>query len=384
MALGSHAHCHHMHHRHSPHRHATPTSPLTPAARATSCWRTCATLCRTTSRSPSASRCAPCSTWATRCGGGPGWRLEPLSWVRPRAGNRAGVQQPRFGAPARAARRPRVRPTHPPHTPGRPPPPAGPLWCAQRRQLWRGAVAEAHLHLGRRARRAAARLAAPHALLPHAPADHQPARRRAVLRRAADGERGVVQRLGSGSVLPLPSSTLQHTNKRSSSLSSGAAASSSAACLLQLLHPNLAPPPPPVPPCLPSPAQAGAPLRPVTVRDAIGDLPAIESGHAAEEMEYVSPPVSRSTTGAPGRAGAPFLGVGQTPASPLTHMAVPGQHPVLLFWGAAAHGARPGHTAGCRLHARDRPPSAHHHRCPLVSRHRCRHSSTTCGAIAPP
>lgn len=38
--------------------------------------------------------------------------------------------------------------------------------------------------------------------------------------------------------------------------------------------------------------QVGAPLRPVTVRDAIGDLPAIENGHSVEEMEYVSGPVS--------------------------------------------------------------------------------------------
>ncbi len=37
--------------------------------------------------------------------------------------------------------------------------------------------------------------------------------------------------------------------------------------------------------------QVGAPLRPVTVRDAIGDLPAIENGHSVEEMEYVSEPV---------------------------------------------------------------------------------------------
>jgi len=38
--------------------------------------------------------------------------------------------------------------------------------------------------------------------------------------------------------------------------------------------------------------QVGAPLRPVTVRDAIGDLPPIENGHMEEEMEYVSGPVS--------------------------------------------------------------------------------------------
>lgn len=43
--------------------------------------------------------------------------------------------------------------------------------------------------------------------------------------------------------------------------------------------------------------QVGAPLRPVTVRDAIGDLPAIENGHSVEEMEYVSGPVSCSQGG---------------------------------------------------------------------------------------
>ena len=36
----------------------------------------------------------------------------------------------------------------------------------------------------------------------------------------------------------------------------------------------------------------GAPLRPVTVRDAIADLPAITNGHAEEEMEYDQGPVS--------------------------------------------------------------------------------------------
>ena len=66
--------------------------------------------------------------------------------------------------------------------------PAGPLRRAQRRQLWRGAVPQAHLHLGGRPRRAAARLAPPHALLPHPPADHQPAGGRAVPRGAPDGE----------------------------------------------------------------------------------------------------------------------------------------------------------------------------------------------------
>lgn len=40
------------------------------------------------------------------------------------------------------------------------------------------------------------------------------------------------------------------------------------------------------------PQTVGAPLRPVTVRDAIGDLPAIENGHSVEEMEYVSGPMS--------------------------------------------------------------------------------------------
>ncbi|PSC75867.1 DNA (cytosine-5)-methyltransferase 1-like [Micractinium conductrix] len=40
------------------------------------------------------------------------------------------------------------------------------------------------------------------------------------------------------------------------------------------------------------PQTVGAPLRPVTVRDAIADLPAIQNGHMVEEMEYVSGPVS--------------------------------------------------------------------------------------------
>ena len=67
-----------------------------------------------------------------------------------------------------------------------------------------------------------------------------------------------------------------------------AAASSS-----QLTHSLSACLPHPLPsPCLPRPLQVGAPLRPVTVRDAIGDLPEIASGHAEEEMEYTSAPVS--------------------------------------------------------------------------------------------
>jgi hypothetical protein len=43
--------------------------------------------------------------------------------------------------------------------------------------------------------------------------------------------------------------------------------------------------------CLFSAWQVGAPLRPVTVRDAIGDLPPIENGHMVDEMEYCSGPV---------------------------------------------------------------------------------------------
>lgn len=39
------------------------------------------------------------------------------------------------------------------------------------------------------------------------------------------------------------------------------------------------------------PQTVGAPLRPVTVRDAIGDLPAIENGHDVEEMPYTGVPV---------------------------------------------------------------------------------------------
>jgi DNA (cytosine-5)-methyltransferase 1 len=40
------------------------------------------------------------------------------------------------------------------------------------------------------------------------------------------------------------------------------------------------------------PALPGAPLRTMTVRDAIGDLPQISNGHNAEEMVYSGPPVS--------------------------------------------------------------------------------------------
>jgi hypothetical protein len=39
------------------------------------------------------------------------------------------------------------------------------------------------------------------------------------------------------------------------------------------------------------PQTVGAPLRPVTVRDTIGDLPPIENGHDADEMDYPGPPV---------------------------------------------------------------------------------------------
>ena len=65
--------------------------------------------------------------------------------------------------------------------------------------------------------------------------------------------------------------------------------------------PHIAAPSSQLTPCLTltapcSPRQVGAPLRPVTVRDAIGDLPEIASGHAEEEMEYTSGPVSACKT----------------------------------------------------------------------------------------
>lgn len=45
----------------------------------------------------------------------------------------------------------------------------------------------------------------------------------------------------------------------------------------------------------------GAPLRPVTVRDAISDLPVIANGHDVEEMEYQGEPVrSRGSWGGAG------------------------------------------------------------------------------------
>ena len=60
----------------------------------------------------------------------------------------------------------------------------------------------------------------------------------------------------------------------------------------QSADPSLPPAAPSLAAWLPACLQVGAPLRPVTVRDAIADLPAITNGHAEEEMEYDQGPVS--------------------------------------------------------------------------------------------
>lgn len=66
----------------------------------------------------------------------------------------------------------------------------GALRRAQRRQLWRLAVAQAHVHLGGRTRGAAPRVALGPPRVQVAAADDQPPRRRAVHRGAADEPRG--------------------------------------------------------------------------------------------------------------------------------------------------------------------------------------------------
>ena len=53
---------------------------------------------------------------------------------------------------------------------------AGALWCAERRQLWRESVSQAHLHLGSGSRQHSARVAQAPARLPLLSAHHQPAR----------------------------------------------------------------------------------------------------------------------------------------------------------------------------------------------------------------
>lgn len=75
--------------------------------------------------------------------------------------------------------------------------------------------------------------------------------------------------------------------------------------------------PPACSPAAPLPCpllQVGAPLRPVTVRDAIADLPTIENGHSVEEMEYVSGPV---------RAGLNQLGPAVVPSRVGGHRSPP-------------------------------------------------------------
>ena len=64
-----------------------------------------------------------------------------------------------------------------------------PVWRPQRGQLWCVPVAQAHVHLGRRAGRRAAGLAGAAPRVQIAAADHQPARRGGLHRGAADGGR---------------------------------------------------------------------------------------------------------------------------------------------------------------------------------------------------
>ena len=116
-------------------------------------------------------------------------------------------------------------------------------------------------------------------------------------------------------------------------------------------------------PCLPasaSPPQVGAPLRPVTVRDAIADLPEIENGHMVEEMEYVGGPV-------------------RTDVVPLT---VP---PRLSDLSACAAARRPGvflapRSPGPPATAPELPPGCLP---PVPLARRCLLSSSTCAATAP-
>lgn len=55
------------------------------------------------------------------------------------------------------------------------------------------------------------------------------------------------------------------------------------------------------------PQTVGAPLRPVTVRDAIGDLPPIANGHDQEEMAYDGEPASAFQRAVRGEPGAPLF-----------------------------------------------------------------------------
>jgi DNA (cytosine-5)-methyltransferase 1 len=65
----------------------------------------------------------------------------------------------------------------------------GPLWRAQRRQLWRAPEPQALVHLGGGADRGAPRVAQAHARVPLPAARHQPARRRALPRRPGAARR---------------------------------------------------------------------------------------------------------------------------------------------------------------------------------------------------
>ena len=111
--------------------------------------------------------------------------------------------------------------------------------------------------------------------------------------------------------------------------------------------------------------QVGAPLRPVTVRDAIADLPAIQNGHMVEEMEYVSGPVSSRARYRACLLGGKGLAGGQTVLAGATGHACGPDTACLL---------RPSHPPDPLLLA---PVPA-----PPVCR-RCLPSSSTCAATAP-
>ena len=202
--------------------------------------------------------------------------------------------------------------------------PAGALRGAECRQLWGEPVPQAHLHLGRGSRQPHAGLAHPPACVPLPPADHQPARGRpgtppaslpCMPRRAGLCACACLHALPRSGVSwhrvqqpePVRERVLCAVHCPDSHLASPCCGSCQPAGEAGpggrhagRFMPGYVSTPPGLAALMASNRlqytavrqDAGAPLRAVTVRDAIADLPAITNGSSVGEMPYTCGPVS--------------------------------------------------------------------------------------------
>ena len=164
---------------------------------------------------------------------------------------------------------------------------AGPVRRSQRGQLWRVPVAQANVHLGRRPRRGAAGLAEADARVPIAAAHHPTAGRRGL----HGGAAGAAKSLSESDTETHPpgapfkglikemAPTVRCPSEAPNSrlvTAKGRETASNHECRMNAHHR----------PVLTLPQTVGAPLRTVTVRDTIGDLPPVQNGEDREEMPY--------------------------------------------------------------------------------------------------